>query len=95
LDDLNDIERLVAAETRSNGNVCGTCEWLESLPKSARAKWDSIFWDGVDDSGKPKPNRRWHTQAIQRAIVKLAPDDFPKSTVEGHRKHQHPTPGLA
>lgn len=92
MDDLNDIERMVLSETRVAGNVCGTCDWLASLDPKDRAMWDAVFWDGVDERGKPKQNRRWQTQAIQRAILKLVPDDFPKSSVEAHRKHLHPTP---
>lgn len=93
--DLNDIERLVAAEQRPHGNQCGTCEWLESLPPKTRQKWHDILWDGRDDStGQLLKNKRWDTQAIQRAIVKLTPAGFPKSSVEGHRKNFHETPGI-
>jgi hypothetical protein len=94
LDDLNDIERLVAAEMSRHGNSCGTCDWLASLPVRQREKWHRVFWDGRDENGLLRKNKLWDTQAVQRAVVKLNGSNFPKSSPEAHRKKHHETPGL-
>lgn len=91
---LNEIEQEVSEAQKLPGNRCRTCTWLLALDKATRAKWDRIFWDGKDADGNLIQNKVWHTQAIQRVIVNKQPEgaDFPKSSVENHRKHQHPTP---
>jgi hypothetical protein len=94
MSDLNDIEQLVSVEQRPHSSTCGMCHWLAGLPIKQRQKWHSVLWDGRDESGRLNRNRRWQTQAIQRAVLKLAPQGFPKSTVEGHRKQAHETPGI-
>lgn len=82
-----DVDALLAAEKRAEGQSCHTCRWLETRDEAERAKWIKALEDEGSFS-KAQITRAMTAANEQAASPDWAPPPGPDSIGNHRRGHR-------